>query len=320
MLSGILYIISGFALVTWGGERFVTGASAIARNLGVAPLLIGLTIVGFGTSAPELFVSAIASFKGNHDIAIGNVFGSNIVNIGLVIGITALIRPLEVHSSTLRREYPLLFMIMLLVALLFTNGFLGRLDGVILLLTAIATTAWLIYVGKQQSTSEPLAIEYSEEIPKHMKQWVAITWFLIGGVCLLGGSDILVHGAIILAKLLGISDMVIGLTIVAIGTSLPELVASIFSVLKNEPDIAVGNVLGSNIFNFTAVLAMPALISPNHYSTMIIFRDFSSVLILTLLMYIMSYGHKAPQRISRLSGFILICCYMVYLLTLYWDV
>lgn len=319
ILNGVLLLL-GLCLLTWGGDRFITGSSSIARNLGVSPLLIGLTIVAFGTSAPEIFVSAIASIKGNPDVAVGNAFGSNIANIGLVIGITALICPLDVHSSTLRREYPLLFLVMLLVALLLTNGTLGRIDGTILMLGTVAVIAWFVYIGKQQSASEPLAVEYNQEIPTRMPQKVAIFWFVVGAVALVGGAELLVHAAVDIARALGVSDMVIGLTIVAVGTSLPELMASVMSALKGEPDIAIGNVLGSNIFNFLAVLAMPGLIHPSQYDALTLFRDFSSVLILTLLMYIMSYGHKGPQRISRVSGVILIICYGIYLLTIGLDV
>jgi cation:H+ antiporter len=320
MLLNSFFLLIGLCFITWGGDRFVTGASAIARHLGISPLLVGLTIVAFGTSAPEIFVSAIASVKGNTGVALGNVFGSNIANIGLVIGFTALVCPLEVHSSTLRREYPLLFLVMLLVALLFTNGFLGRIDGIILLLVMVAVILWFVSIGKKQSADEPLAVEYSQEIPKHMTPKKAYFWFAVGTVSLLGGSELLVQCAVNIARQLGVSDMVIGLTIVAVGTSLPELMASLISALKGEPDIAIGNVLGSNIFNFLAVLAMPALISPSHYSAITIFREFSAVLILTLLMYIMSYGHQAPQRISRVSGAILLMFYVMYLVSLGLDV
>jgi len=318
LLTSTLAIIAGFALLVWGADRFVVGASATARNLGVSPLIIGLTIVGFGTSAPEMLVSAIAAWSGNPNMGIGNALGSNITNIGLVLGITALVTPLSVNSDTLKREFPLLFAVMLIALALLLDGQMNRYDGVILLIGMASLVYWMVALGlRERRGSDPMASEYIDEIPAHMPMSRAIFWLVLGMAVLLGASRMLVWGSVNVAQWFGISDLVIGLTIVAIGTSLPELAASVMSALKGEHDIAVGNVIGSNMFNLLAVLGMPGLIHPSAIPPELMSRDFPMMIGLTIALFVMSYGFLKPGRITRAEGALLLAGYLAYLGMLY---
>jgi len=318
LLTSAIAILAGFALLVWGADRFVIGASATARNLGVSPLIIGLTIVGFGTSAPEMLVSAMAAWAGNPNMGIGNALGSNITNVGLVLGVTALVTPLSVHSDTLKREFPLLFAVMLIALALLLDGKMDRYDGVILLAGMISLIYWMVALGlRERRNSDPMASEYIDEIPAHMPMKLAIFWLVLGMVILLGASRMLVWGSVNVAQWFGISDLVIGLTIVAIGTSLPELAASVMSALKGEHDIAVGNVLGSNMFNLLAVLGMPGLIHPTDTPAELMSRDFPMMIGLTIALFVMSYGFLKPGRITRGEGAMLLAGYLGYLGMLY---
>jgi len=319
MLYSILAVLSGFALLVWGADRFVLGASALARNLGISPLIIGLTIVGFGTSAPELLVSAVAAWEGNPAMGIGNVLGSNITNIGLILGLTALIAPMTVHSVTLRREFPVLLLIMILALLLMVDGELGQLDGGVLLFGTVLLMAWMVRLGLNDRNGDPMASEFAEEIPAQLPTGRAVMWLVVGGITLLISSRMLVWGAVNIAEWFGVSDLIIGLTIVAIGTSLPELAASVVSALKGEHDIAIGNVLGSNMFNLLAVMAMPGLIHPSSLPADVLLRDFPVMFGLTLILLTMSYGWRGAGRINRMEGGILLCAYLGYLGWLYHD-
>jgi cation:H+ antiporter len=311
-------IISGFALLVWGADRFVIGASATANNLGVSPLIIGLTIVGFGTSAPEMLVSAIAAAAGNPNMGIGNAIGSNITNIGLVLGITALVTPLAVRSDTLKREFPVLFLIMLLSLLLLLDSEMERLDGIILLIGLAAMIYWMVRLGlRERSNDDPMESEFIDEIPAHMPMKTAILWLVVGMVILLGSSRMLVWGSVNVAQWFGISDLIIGLTIVAIGTSLPELAASVMSAIKGEHDIAIGNVLGSNMFNLLAVLGMPGLIMPSVTPSELLSRDYPVMFGLTVALFVMGYGFLKPGHITRAEGGLLLAGYLVYMGLLY---
>ncbi|HEY0634249.1 MAG TPA: calcium/sodium antiporter [Gammaproteobacteria bacterium] len=320
-----LAILCGFALLVWGADRFVHGASATARNLGVSPLIIGLTIVGFGTSAPEMLVSAIAAWSGSPDIGIGNAIGSNITNVGLVLGSTALLAPLAVNSETLRREFPVLFAIMLFSLWLLLDGELSHFDGLLLMGGLAAMVYWIVSLGLRERAAEksgvvdPMASEFAEEIPSGLSQGWALFWVVVGLLLLLGSSRLLVWGAVNIAHWLGVSDLVIGLTIIAIGTSLPELAASITSALKNEPDIALGNVLGSNMFNLLAVLGMPGLIAPSTIPTAVLQRDYPMMIGLTIALFAMSYGFRRPSRVTRLKGLMLLLAFVGYLGWLFVD-
>ncbi|MFA5625907.1 MAG: calcium/sodium antiporter [Thiohalomonadaceae bacterium] len=318
--SSILAVLGGVFLLSWGADRFVTGAAATARNLGVSPLIIGLTIVGFGTSAPEMLVSAMAAWAGNPGIAIGNALGSNIANIGLVLGMTALLSPLTIRSQTLQREFPLLFAIMALVVILLLDGELSRLDGVIMLTGFCLLMYWLISLARREHTCtpkksgcDPLPDEYAESIPTDMSMGSAMFWVVAGLLILLLSSRLLLWGAINVAQSFGVPDLIIGLTIVAIGTSLPELAASITSVFKGEDDIAIGNVLGSNMFNLLAVLGLPGLIHPLATPADVLTRDYPIMVVFTLLLFALAYGYNGTRRIGRVAGGVLLTGFFAYL-------
>jgi cation:H+ antiporter len=319
MLLNFLAVIAGFGILIWGADRFVIGASATARNLGVPPLIIGLTVVGFGTSAPEMLVSGLAAWYGNPGISVGNAIGSNIANIGLVIGATALVAPISVHSNTLRREFPLLFVFMVLALLLLVDGYLSRWDGVILIMGMFVMLYWITRIALRSRTSDPMQAEFADEIPLHMPMWKAGTWLLVGLVLLLAGSRLVVFGAVEIAHWLGISDLIIGLTVIAIGTSLPELAASIMCILKKEDDIAVGNVVGSNMFNLLGVMGIPGLIAPFQVPAEALSRDFGVMFALTIALFAMSYGFGHNGVITRFKGAALVVSFLVYLLYLYLD-
>ncbi len=312
----ILAIVIGFGLLVWGADRFVHGAAATARNLGVSTLVVGLTVVGFGTSAPEILVSIIAAFSGNPGLAIGNAIGSNIANIGLVLGTTALITPLMVNSDTLRREFPLMLLVMLLALVLVLDSRLGRIDGMILLGGLAIMIIWLVRLGRQRHYPEPMTSEFEREIPViTLKRALLLT--VLGLIVLLAGSQMLVYGAVNIAQMLGVSDLVIGLTIVAIGTSLPELAASIMSALKKEHDIAIGNILGSNMYNLLAVLAIPGIVAPVTLEASVLSRDFAFMIGLAVVLFIFAYGFNRPGRINRFEGLLLLGAYFSYMVVLY---
>ncbi|MEJ2322013.1 MAG: calcium/sodium antiporter [Gammaproteobacteria bacterium] len=286
MITEIVAILSGFALLVWAADRFVLGAAALATNLGVSTLVVGLTVLGFGTSAPEILVSSMAAIDGNAGLAIGNAIGSNITNISLILGVTALVMPLRVASRTLMREYPLLLAISLLSLILLLDQELGRLDGTILIVLLVAVL-YLMYRIAKQGADETLAEEIIAEMPPPMKTG---------------------------------NDLIIGLTIVAIGTSLPELAASIASALKNEADLAIGNVLGSNIFNILAVLAVPGLVAPGAIATGILTRDMPVMLALTLAIAGVAYSRRGMHEIARSDGMLLLAAFVAYQGWILWSV
>ncbi len=322
MLQFLLAVIGGFILLVWGADRFVLGAAATARNLGVSPLIIGLTVVGFGTSAPALLVSGVAAWQGNGGLAVGNAIGSNITNIALILGLTALICPLRVASQTLRREMPVLLGVMLVSLLLVSDGRLDFSDGLVLLGGLVLMLIWMTHLGlrDRNRVPDPLVAEFSDEIPADMRLPVALGWLLLGLIVLLASSRLLVWGAVGIAEAIGVSDLVIGLTIVALGTSLPELAASVMSALKGEHDIAVGNVIGSNLFNLLGVLGLPGVIAPLDVSPSVLERDYPAMIGLTVLFLLMAYRFRdRPRRINRIEGGLLLACYAAYQGLLYWQ-
>jgi cation:H+ antiporter len=318
MLSELLAIPAGFLLLTWSADRFVQGASAIAVNLRIPPLIIGLTVVSLGTSAPEIIVSAVAAWQGDSGLAVGNALGSNIINTGLILGLTALLCPLEVHSSIIRRELPLLMLVMAGAALLLLDGSLDRVDGTILLTGMVLMLVWVTWQGiRAQGTVEPMASEFAGELPVNVPMSRAVGLLVLGGVVLLASSRLLVWGAVGIAHTLGVSDLVIGLTIVALGTSLPELAASLISAYRNEHDIAIGNVVGSNIYNLLAVLGLPGLIHPATIDRAVLTRDYPVMAGMTVLLFVMAYGFRGPARLTRLHGALLLLAFTGYEVLLY---
>ena len=312
MLIDIAVISIGLAALVWSADRFVTGAAAIANNLGVSALLIGLTIVGFGTSAPEILVSGTASLEGNPGLAIGNAIGSNIANIALILGITALVAPLKVHSGVLKQEYPILLGVSLITFALMWDGSLDESDGMILLVLLVLVLLWMVRTAKSGKADEPLAAEFEAEIPKEISTRMAVVWLVVGLLVLLISSRMLVWGATNIAVALGVSDLVIGLTIVALGTSLPELAAAIAGSMKGEDDIAIGNVIGSNIYNLLAVLSLPGIIAPGAFDSMVLVRDLPVMLGLTLMLYFVAHGFGSKGRINRPEGVILTLSFIAY--------
>lgn len=319
MLLFVLAIVTGFAALVWSADHFVLGASALAKNLGVPTLIIGMVIMGFGTSAPEIFVAAIASYGGNPGLAIGNAIGSNIANIGLVLGVGALIAPLTVHSQTLKREYPILLIITAVLFLILQDNELTNTEGYLLLAGTFVMVGWLIWLSHSSRKTDPLTVEIESELAIGMATKKALLWTFVSLVLLVGSSHLLVWGSIHVAKAFGISDLVIGLTIIAVGTSLPEIAVSVSAALKKEHDIVIGNVIGSNMFNSLAVIGVGSAIESSRFSDMVLIRDYAAMTVLTLALFIMSYGFRGPGRINRFEAGLLLVAYFSYMGILYFT-
>lgn len=313
MPGSIVELIVGLLLLIWGADRLVYGAAATARNLGVAPLLIGLTIVAFATSAPEVLVSIVAAFRGETDLAVGNAIGSNIANIGLVLGTVALIRPIEMTSATLRREMPALLAVTLLTVSLFLDTLLSRVDGLVLLTGLIIVMIWLTRLGFRSSESDPIKAEYEAEIPLHVNMRMAIFWLVIGLAALLVGAELLVDAAINIAQALGVTELVIGIVLVALATSLPELAVSMVSALKGEYGLALGTIVGSNIFNMLAVIGIAAVIEPAELPQSVLSLHIFVLVAFTLALFAMTYDYDGKGHISRLEGGALLAAYLAFI-------
>jgi len=313
MTLAALAILGGFALLVWSADRFVEGAAATAHYAGMPSLLVGMVIVGFGTSAPEMVVSAVAALEGKPDLALGNALGSNIVNTGLILGITALMTPLVVHSRIVRRELPLLLGIGALAGLLLWNDALTRTEALVLLVGFFALVGWTIFQGLRHR-DDVLATEMDQELAAHpMPLRRALFWLAAGLVLLIVSSRLLVWGAVNIAQALGVSDLVIGLTIVALGTSLPELAASVMAARKGEHDIAIGNVVGSNMFNLLAVVGIAGVIAPMEtVAAGVLSRDWPVMMAMTLGLFVMAYGFRGEGRINRPEGLLLVLAYAAY--------
>lgn len=308
----VLALIVGFITLVWGADRFLSGAASTASHLGMSKMLIGLTVVAVGTSAPEILVALTASLEGNPLLAVGNAIGSNTANIGLVLGITALIAPLPFSQTVLRAELPWLFGATLLALLVLFDLHLTALDGLLLL----AGLGFILYrlvrnekkVGKDVSASIE---EELEDLPK-MTQRKALGWLLLGLGVLLVSAELLVWAATSIATTLGVSDMIIGLTIVAIGTSLPELAATVGSAIKGHSDIAIGNVVGSNILNILAVLSIPGLLGPTIIESVSLWRDFGMMLAMTMLLGFFAYAMKSQKVMTRFEGAVMLIAWTGY--------
>lgn len=313
MLLAVVSIIAGLALLVWSADRFVDGAAATAKHLGMPTLLIGMVIIGFGTSAPELAVSAMAATDGNPGLALGNAYGSNITNIALIVGLTAVIAPIAVHSQVLRKELPLLLVLTAIAGVQLADGELSRLDGWVLLAVFAGVMGWSIVQGIR-GKGDTLIGETDTELTAHpMPLKVAVIWLVVGLVLLLVSSRMLVWGAVSIAQALGVSDLIIGLTIVAVGTSLPELASALAAVKKNEHDLILGNILGSGIFNTLAVVGLAASIHPLTVEMEVLYRDWTLMTALTIGLFIMGYGFKGRQGlVNRHEGAILLLVYLSY--------
>jgi cation:H+ antiporter len=312
MLENILLVIAGLVLLIWGADRFVHGAAAGARNLGIAPLMIGLTVVAFATSAPEILVSIDASLRGQPGLAYGNAIGSNIVNIGLVLGCVSIIRPIQLRSATLRREMPALLAVTLLTVSLFLDSYLSRIDGLVMLTGLVIVMIWLARLGMRSAPSDPIKKDFEAEIPTNVSMRMAITWLLIGLGTLLVGAHLLVDGSIHIAHALGVSEVVIGILLVALGTSLPELAVSLVSALKGEYGLAIGNIVGSNIFNLLAVIGVAATIAPSPMAPSVLSLHIFVMVAFTLVLFAMTYDYDGKSELSRIEGAALLIAFIAY--------
>jgi cation:H+ antiporter len=320
LLMPMLAIVAGLVVLVWSADKFIDAAATVARHHALPPLLIGVVIIGFGTSAPELTVSAISALEGSPGIALGNAYGSNIANIALILGITALISPILVQSGILRKELPLLVGVTLLSVALLWDLHISRLDAAVLLLSFAAIMGWSVW-HSLRSGNDTLGTETQAELGAHTLATVRLAWvWLAAGLLLLiASSRLLVWGAVQAAQGLGVSELVIGLTVVAVGTSLPELASCIAAARKKEHDLAIGNILGSNLFNTLAVVGLAGAIRPLTAEPEVLSRDLLVVGALTLALFVLARQRRGrPGQISRWSGAALLLTfvgYTVFLLT-----
>ncbi|MCJ2378330.1 calcium/sodium antiporter [Vibrio sp. ZSDZ34] len=316
MLEAVAFLIIGLVFLVWSADKLVYGAAALARNFGISPLIIGMTILAMGSSAPEMMVSATAALDGKTDTAVGNVLGSNIANIALILGITALIKPLSISSAVLRREFPLMIAVTVLAGVLLWDSHLGYYEGIVLFVLFALFILMMLKISKsEQAAGDALLEEQESEVPEGVSNRKAIMWCVIGIIVLPLAADRLVGSAVVIAQYFGMSDLVIGLTIIAIGTSLPELAASLAGVLKGEDDMAVGNIIGSNVFNILAVMGIPGILNPSILSEHAMGRDFWVMLGVSLLLVVMALGKS--KSINRIEGGILTLCFLGYQIYLF---
>ena len=320
MLSYIAAVIAGLALLIWSADKFVEGAAALARLLGVSIMIIGITIVGFGTSAPEIVVSIVAVMQGTPGIAIGNALGSNIANIGLILGVTAILAPIPIATRLFKTEYPLLVLATVVMAWSLYDLSLDIVDGFALLGLLTLSLYHLIREHRRHPAEYAREEHESEEMVHAMKMPAAIGWLLLGLLVLVSSSKLLVWGATGIAQALGISELIIGLTVVALGTSLPELAASIASLRKGKPDLAIGNVIGSNLFNSLAVIGLPALLTNFSVDAAARSRDLAVVIAMTLMLILLSrFPTAVPRYLTRVKGIFLLTAFVIYQLYLYYG-
>lgn len=316
MLISALAIVAGIAMLIWSADRFISGAAQTARHFGMPTLLIGMVVVGFGTSTPEMLVSLLAALQGNPGIALGNACGSNIANIALILGLTALIRPIAVHSKLVMRELPILAGATALAAWLIRDRAIDRSDALILLAAFLLVMIWNIRNGLRENV-DALDGETVQELEAHaMPLRQALFWLAVGLIVLIASSRLLVWGAVDIARTLGVSDLFIGLTIIAIGTSLPELASSIIASRRGEHDIVFGNVIGSNLFNTLMVVAIAGIVDPVRAPPEILGRDIPVMALLTLSLFIFCRGDKGERKIGRRQGALLLSSFIAYSLAL----
>lgn len=310
MLWFFLAIIGGIALLVWSADRFVDGASATAKHLGLSPLFIGMVVIGFGTSAPEMIVSALAALDGAPALALGNAYGSNIANIALILGCTAVMSPILMQSQVVRQEIPVLIIISFASLLLLLDHTLSRLDAIVLVTIFLGYVIWA-YRSAKTSQPDALGTEVAIELPK-MSLKLGLFWLVLGLLLLMGSSKLLVWGAVGIASALGVSDLIIGLTILAVGTSLPELASSIIAARKKEHDIALGNIIGSNMFNTLAVVGIAGLIEPAQVPAELLTRDMPVMLLLTCGLVLLAIRGRKHREISRGEGVMLLAAFAAY--------
>jgi cation:H+ antiporter len=321
MFIQILILLLSLITLVWSADKFVFGASALARNLGISPMIIGLTIVAMGSSAPEMMIAVTASLQGNVDTAVGNAIGSNITNIALVLGLTALFHPLSVSSTTIKREIPLILVVTAIATYMLANSNFSFNEGLILIIGFVLYIATLLVVtlrrSKQNPIDDKMVLEAEQEVPDGVSTKHSVIWLVVGMILLPLSASFLVDSSIFIAKAFGISDLVIGLTVIAIGTSLPELAASIMSIIKKEDDLALGNIIGSNIFNILAVLSLAGLIAPGDIDHAAAVRDAPFMLATTFLLFILCFSRGGKFRITRAKGLLLLAVFIGYQVLLF---
>ncbi len=309
-----ILVVVGFVSLAFGADRLVKGASSLASRFGVPPLIVGLTIVAYGTSAPELAATLAAALRGSSALALGNVVGSNIANIGLIVGVAAAVRAIKISPSIVRREYPLLLIATLAVVFMAYDGTLGRVEGVVLLISGFGFTAYQVFKGNKNREKNP------ENIDKCMSLSAAVLWTIGGAVFLIGGADAMVRGAVFIARWLGVSEWVIGITIVALGTSLPELATCVAAGLHGEDDLSLGNIVGSNIFNLVWVLGVASAVSPINIKASGlsgIRNGLLLMMIFTLLLFLMI---RTGTKVFRWQGWLFFMLYLGAVIFMYGGV
>jgi len=312
MLLASLAILIGLPVLLWSAGKFVGGAASVANHFGVSPLLIGMLIIGFGTSAPEIIVSVFAAIQGNSGIALGNAYGSNIANILLILGLTALISPIAVKSEIIKKELPVLLGITFFAAWQVWDLTVSKDDAFSLLGLFVLLLSWSIYHG-MKGDKDALADEYDEEINSNEGTVKThVMWLIAGLLLLVASSRMLVWGAVEVATFFGVSDTIIGLTVIAIGTSLPELASSLMAVKKGEHDLAIGNVIGSNMFNTLAVVGIAGTIQPMTVGSEFLYRDVMVMFASTIALFIFCIGIKRQGRLNRLEGGAFVLAYAAY--------
>lgn len=311
MLVIVITLCVSLVLLVWSADRFVAGAAGLSYHFGVPPIVVGIVVIGFGTSAPELLISTVSAWQGNSGLALGNAIGSNIANIGLILGVTAFITPIVVSKQTLTREYPVLLLATAWAWLLLSDGHLSLLDGILLIGMLFGALVFLAVSATRAHV--PLADQ--QELDGSV--FKAFAWTIVGLGLLLVSSKFLVDASVELAQIFGVSDLVIGLTIVAIGTSLPELAASITGALKHHSDLAIGNVVGSNIFNTLGVIGVPGIIHAYSIPEKVLTRDLPIMLFATLLVMLLSFLTCRGKGMHRISGLILLTCFFGFELIIY---
>ena len=312
MILNVLFILVGIVLVLWGADRLTDGAVAVAEKLKMPQIVIGLTIVAMGTSMPEFCVSLVSALKGTTDLAVGNIVGSNIFNTLLIVGVSAWVAPMTILKSTVRKDIPFALFASVILLIMCLDGNISRLDAGILFVLFLVFMYVTLKGAKTKDDDTAAKTDSIEDNKKPMAAWLSIVWIIVGLACLIGGSNLFVEGATKVAEHIGVSEAVIGLTIVAGGTSLPELATSVVSARKGNRGIAIGNVLGSNVFNILAILGVTGIITPMHLQG-ITMLDLSMMVVSTLLVWLFSF---TKYKIARWEGVVLTIVFIGYMVVL----
>jgi len=317
MLLAMALLIIGLLLVVYGADRLVFSAAILCRSIGFSPLIIGMTVVSIGTSLPEIIIASAAALHGQLDLAVGTAIGSNITNIMLILGLAAVLHPFAVNSDILRRELPLMLLVSLLAGLFLFDGELSQIKGILLLVIAVLYLLFIIRIGRlaERAGNDKLTREQALELPQEGSLSVAFLWLGVALVIMPIATQMVIDNAAVLAHYFGVSDLVIGLTVIAIGTSLPELATAIAGVRKGEHDIAIGNIIGSNIFNLVFVLGIPALVAPGSFDPLAFARDYWLMLAVSAVFALLCW--RKPRQVGKPIGALLICGYIVWVVVLW---